>query len=160
MKHFPKHSTVADLDYVRDIHGGQLARIFEVEEGRFERKIVADPSSKDGESLFRSIEESIESGNQDRLKEIWEYIKRRRARLRRNLNPDEMKSLDQFISEQTRNNVFILPRGSLEDYLPAGYRDKDLDKLIRLVSAPDFWEQLPSPQKEELEGILAAAAKL
>ena len=44
-----------------------------------------------------------------------------------------------------------MPRGDLEDYLPAGYRSKDTQKLIELVSLDDFWDQLGPCVRDELE---------
>ena len=44
-----------------------------------------------------------------------------------------------------------MSRGDLEDYLPVGYRSKDTQKLIELVSLDDFWERLDPDVREVLE---------
>ena len=40
----------------------------------------------------------------------------------------------------------------LESYLPQGYKSKQLDKLIRLIST-DFWPHLPEFARQELSAI-------
>ena len=49
--------------------------------------------------------------------------------------------------------MYILSKGALEAYLPIGHGSKDLDKLIRLLSQDNFWEQLPLDGRAELELI-------
>ena len=45
---------------------------------------------------------------------------------------------------------------SLESYLPAGYKSKDLENLIRLVADNDFWSRLDDEPKRELAEIATA----
>ncbi len=46
-----------------------------------------------------------------------------------------------------------MSKGSLEDYLPTGYRAKDLEKLIAFIASPPFWDELPEEGKAELSEI-------
>jgi len=99
------------------------------------------------------LDEALQAGSTDNLKPLWEYLKSRHTRLRTDLNELERSALDSFIREQRTVKRFILSRGSLEAYLPVGFKDKDLEKLIRLVAEPGLWDRLPAEGKGELQEI-------
>jgi hypothetical protein len=61
--------------------------------------------------------------------------------------------VDAFVESMRAQFIFILAKGDLETYLPLGYRAKDLDKLIRLVSS-EFWPELPEFARAELTTIV------
>ncbi len=118
--------------------------------------VIENVKSRDADSLVRAIDQAIESGSWSGTQEIWTYIKSRRRQLRKDLNENEQRDLERFIEAKRAEGIFILSRGALESYLPPGHGSKELDKLIRLIGQPDFWDQLPNPGKQELESIAAA----
>ena len=65
-------------------------------------------------------------------------------------------ALDKDISDQAALGRFILRQGELEDYLPEGYRAKDLEKLISMTVEEGYWVKLPQKGRDELERILKA----
>jgi predicted ATP-dependent endonuclease of OLD family len=143
---------IADLDYVTDVSPGDLANIFAVDSKKIDEDVIANPASKDGNSLAARLDEAIQTKNVEDLTTLWTYIKRRQRKLRTDLSDPEREKLNNFIVEQRNNSVFILGRGALEDYLPQGFRSKDVDKLIKLLDG-NFWEQLPELAREELTTI-------
>jgi putative ATP-dependent endonuclease of the OLD family len=149
------YAVIADLDYVNQLGTPEIKSLFSINEKNMHADVINNPKSQDGKSLIAQIDEAITSGNMDDLQSLWEYIKGRQRKLRRDLNHEEQLLLDQFIVSQRVNNVFILSKGVLETYLPEGYRSKDLDKLIRLVNSDesDFWTLLPQFAQTELEII-------
>lgn len=84
-------------------------------------------------------------------KDTWVYIKSRHVRLKKTINEDEKIILAAFIKQQKTNGIYLLSCGDLEDYLPQGYRSKDTQKLIELVSSEDFWDKLDFDLRNELE---------
>ena len=149
---------IADLDYIREIGNESLKSLFSVSAQALKEKVIDDPTSIDGATLVARMDEAIRTGCIDDLKPLWEYVKSRQARLRTQLTESERSALDCFILELRAAKCFILSRGALEAYLPVGFKDKDLEKLIRLVADPDLWDRLPEEVKGELQDIIASIA--
>jgi putative ATP-dependent endonuclease of the OLD family len=149
------YAVIADLDYVNQLGTPEIKSLFSINEKNINADVINNPKSQDGRALIIQIDEAITSGNIDDLQNLWNYIKGRQRKLRNDLNHEEQLLLDQFIVSQRENDIFILSKGALETYLPEGYRSKDLDKLIRLVSddESDFWPLLPQLAQTELELI-------
>ena len=84
-------------------------------------------------------------------KDVWAYIKSRRVRLKDTLYEEEQCILTRFIEQKKTDRIYLLSRGDLEDYLPVGYRAKDTQKLIELVSSDNFWDQLEPDVRDELK---------
>ena len=145
-------ATIADLDYVRQIGTPELKALFSLKGRDIIDHVVNDDSSIDAQNLVARLDEAIRTADLDSLKSVWEYIKTRQQRIRRDLTAEQIKLLETFIEQMAQENIFILSKGTLEDYLPAP-KQKDLDKVIRVTTAPDFWEQLPTPVRQELEKI-------
>lgn len=144
---------IADLDYVQQIGNDALKAMFSASAQSIKQKVIDDPTSIDGKSLLERMDEAIKTGDTEDLRPLWEYIKSRQSRLQSNLTPSERSDLNSFIHEQRLLNRFILSKGSLEEYLPLGFKDKNLEKLIRLVSKTDFWNELPTDSQDELRAI-------
>jgi hypothetical protein len=132
-----------------------MKKLFHIKAEEIKRKVVDDPASFDGSSLLLTLDEAISTKDVSKLYVLWEYIKDRRSRLRVDFTADERLSVDAFICTERLNGLFILSRGALEAYLPLDCRNKDMEKVIKLTSAPDFWEKLPSEVKPELELIIS-----
>jgi putative ATP-dependent endonuclease of the OLD family len=100
------------------------------------------------------LRKGFKSGNWGDANAIWNYIKSRRRKLRIDLKADELDLLRSFLNARQAEKIYVLSRGSLEDYLPTGYKSKDLDKLIRFLSESDFWDKLPDDARGELTQIV------
>ena len=93
------------------------------------------------------------TGSWNDARETWEYIKSRRKQLRNDLTESEKEVLQDFIVGKRAERIYLLMRGSLEAYLPIGYRDKNIDKLITLIASENFWSKLPVEAQQELAEI-------
>lgn len=145
---------IADLDYLKEIGDERVKNLFAMS-ARAVKDNVIDATSTDAASLIDRIEEAIQTGRRDDLQATWEYIKARQNRMRTDLSTEEEQLVTAFIASKRASGTVVLRRGALESYLPDGYRRKDLDKLIRLCSMPDVWDQLPNAVKPELEEIIS-----
>lgn len=146
------HALIADLDYLNEVGPAELRSLFEINNKGIKDGVIRNAGSKDGEFLVERLGEAIDSGNLEDLRGLWEYIKSRKRRLRSDLSEEESEALDQFISAQREDNIFILSKGNLETYLPLGYRSKDINKLIEFVS-DDFWPSLAPEARDEIQLI-------
>lgn len=147
------YSIIADLDYIEQVGTSEVKQLFTVDKREIKRDVIDKAQSIDGETLVEAIESSICSGNWDNSKEIWEYIKSRRRMLRKELSDDEKGKLKSFIEQKRDESMYILSEGPLEAYLPVEHFSKDIDKLIKLINSSDFWANLPSPNRDEIELI-------
>jgi hypothetical protein len=145
---------ISDLDYVRELGDASVKALFAVDAKAVRQKVVDDPTSVDGRSFVDRLDEAIQTGCLEDLKILWEYVKSRQGRLRVDLSEPERSLLESFIRDQRTKNRYILSRGALEAYLPVGFKNKDLERLIRLVSEPNLWDRLPDEGKAELEEII------
>ena len=150
------HVVIADLDYVREVGDSALRALFKPAAKALKDKVVDDPTSVDAASLVAEMDNAIKTADLTALAKLWEYIKARQNRLRTDLLPEERTQLEEFLKAKQAEGVFILSLGSLEQYLPAGHAGKDLEKLIELVSEPDWWDALPADGKVELVKICEA----
>ena len=98
------------------------------------------------------VESCLASGDVAELKPLWEYIKERRLKFDSNISAEQQAKVDEFIQKKRADGVYILARGRLENYLPPGYSQKDLGKLITLLEG-DFWAQLSDAARNELSDI-------
>ncbi|WP_017967597.1 AAA family ATPase [Rhizobium leguminosarum] len=146
-----KWVVIADLDYIEQVGSGDVKKLFVVNAGEIKDDVIANVKSLDGAALAERIEEALSSGDWKDAQDLWAYIKSHRVRLRPNLDGADQAILDTFIAAKEADNMFILGRGSLENYLPEGHKSKDMGALIALVSADDFWDQLPLEPRADLE---------
>lgn len=144
---------IADLDYVREVGDSSLKDLFRPYAKALKEKVVDDPTSIDAANLISEMDNALETADITALERLWEYIKARQSRLRIDLLPEEKSRLDNFLKTKQAERVFILSLGSLENYLPTGHAGKDLEKLIELVSEPNWWDELPATGKLELQKI-------
>lgn len=144
---------VADRDYIEQIGDATVKKLFMLDAEEIKKDVIDNTKSIDGATLVQRIDNAM--GNQDwtDAKDLWDYIKSRRVRLKKTLDEQERTTLEGFIKQKKIESVYLLSRGELEDYLPAGYRAKDTQKLIELVSSDNFWEQLEIKARDELESM-------
>ena len=150
---------VADLDYIQQIADDDIKGLL-VTNAKKVREAIADPSSIDGETIVQLIDSSVAAGKWVGSTEEWERIKRLRTKLKVDLTPEKQKKIDEYLASKQSEGVFVLSKGALEAYLPAGHGRKDIDKLIELVNSSDFEQKLPSPNGTELLGIADAIEKI
>ena len=147
------HMIVADLDYIEQVGSEEIRKLFVLDKDEIKRDVIDNVKSLDGEALVDAIDDAEKNGSWEKLKEVWPYIKGRRRLLKNKLSVSEEKLLDDFLAAKTQEGIVILGRGTLEDYLPDGYRSKDLDKLIAFVNSEDFWDKLQTDVQTELRKI-------
>ena len=146
-------SIVADRDYVEQIGDESIKRLFEVDDSEIKQDVLLNNGSLDGKVLVEAIDSAIATGDWTIAGEVWEYIKRRRLRLRADLSAEDSGRLVSFLAEKEGERIFILRKGALEDYLPRGLRSKDLNKLIAFLDKDQFWEALDGDDQTYLSGM-------
>lgn len=119
--------------------------------GEIKKDVIDNIKSLDGAALVERIDKAMDAQSWADAQDVWAYIKSRRVRLKDVLDENEEAILAAFIEQKKAKGIYLLPRGDLEAYLPEGYRSKDTQKLIELVSSDDFWNQLESGVRDELE---------
>jgi putative ATP-dependent endonuclease of OLD family len=127
--------------------------LFRSDEGEIKKDVIDNVKSSDGTALVARIEEAMMTGSWNDARETWEYIKSRRKQLRNDLTESEKEVLQDFIVGKRAERIYLLMRGSLEAYLPIGYRDKNIDKLNTLIASENFWSKLPVEAQQELAEI-------
>jgi hypothetical protein len=70
------------------------------------------------------------------------------------LSKEDEGEIAGFLKSQQKQRVFILAHGALEDYLPVGFKAKDLDKLIAFLAEPNFWVKIPVDRRSEIHSVL------
>jgi len=149
-----QYALIADRDYIEQIGTGEIKELFRVNATEIKEDVIDNIKSLDGATLVARIDEAMASGIWDDAQNVWSYIKSRRVELKPHLTDDESRKLNSFIALKAQSEaVHLLKRGTLEAYLPDGYRSKDTDKLIRFVSSNTFWADLPELPRQELEEI-------
>lgn len=148
-----EHSVIADRDYLEQVGTEDVKKLFKINSSEIKKDVIENVKSKDGDALVSTIESAIESGDWGDARSVWDYIKSKRKLIPVDLDADEEKILSSEIQNLKAQRIFILRRGTLENYLPPGFKRKDIDKLIQLVASADFWERLDGDPKVELKGI-------
>jgi hypothetical protein len=147
------YSIIADLDYVEQIGTSSIKKLFVLDAKEIIKDVFKNAQSLDGQALMDRIDEALQSGNFEDAREIWNYLKSHRRKLKPEMSDKDTKFLRLFISLNANKGIFILSRGALEAYLPEGYRAKDIDKLIHFLEKPDFVKELPQYALTELGAI-------
>jgi putative ATP-dependent endonuclease of the OLD family len=148
-----KNKVIADLDYIEQIGDSGVKQLFVVNNREIKKDVIENIKSMDADKLAATIEDAITSGDWKDSQDVWEYIKSHRRKLKSDLNDKEAKALNKFIGSKIKEGLFLLGRGSLEDYLPEGLKSKDLEKLIEYVKSDDFFKKLSKEVKVELDQI-------
>jgi putative ATP-dependent endonuclease of the OLD family len=148
-----KFAIIADLDYIEQIGSSEIKELLCLNSSEIKDDVINNPKSFDADTLVARIDEAIETGNWKDASDIWKYIKSRRRRLPAALSENEQILLDKFLKNSWKNEVFILRKGALEEYLPDGCRSKNLEKLIEFVESDDFWQVIPAGGQDEIELI-------
>jgi len=145
---------ISDLDYINEVGTEEIKTLFNTNNNKVAKDVIKNPKSKDGDALVKSIENSINNNDFTELKQILDYIKSFRRKLKLNLNRDEEASLLKLIEDQKENNNYILRRGDIEDYFPTGFKTKDLVKVISLLQGEKYNNWKVSQEYSELNKII------
>jgi len=148
---------IADLDYIEQVGTADIKKLFRTDDNEIKKDVFDNIKSLDGQSFVARVEEAMSTHNWHDADELWSYIKSRRIRLRRDLSEDDEATLKTFLDEQRALGINILSAGALESYLPIGYRNKDLENLIKFLERSDYWDQLPGTGRAEIELIVETA---
>lgn len=136
---------IGDIDNINQMAQGnqEIKKLLISNNERISRLVIKNPGSIDNESLVNNLTEAINNGDIEKLKSFWEYIISFRTKIKPDLNEDEKHILLEFIESQQKKNVFILPKGEIEAYLPLGYKKKDLNKILKLTTREiyDSWKE-------------------
>lgn len=150
---------VGDLDYGVDLKAAELGNLVEIRYPAIDEKVLKDKKSGDRRALAQALRETIELGDTGTLTEVWKYIEGRFARLKEKLTVAEQAQLWGAVDELRGQNVLILGRGEIEDYLPQGARSVDgTIRLLEPVSLLEWLRGIDGDQAlEELEEIVGCA---
>lgn len=138
--------TIADFDYLKTIGNSQVKELFITDKSKIDKEIILG-DSKDSDTLLDFLDEYIneDSPNIESIKSFVDYIKSRKIKLKEPLSEQEKALLIAFINELSDKKIFILNMyglqhrvGAIEDYLPTGYKGKDLEKIIQLINYSNF----------------------
>jgi predicted ATP-dependent endonuclease of OLD family len=145
---------ISDLDYVNEVGSMEIKTLFNSNNQKIAKDVIKNPKSKDGDALVKSIGNAIATENFNELKEIWNYIKSFRRKLKLQLNAEEEAKLVKLINEQKENNNYILRKGDIEDYFPNGFKTKDLVRVIKLLQGQNYDDWKKTEEYKELYGIV------
>src|SRR5690554_1814581 len=145
---------ISDLDYVNEVGTDEIKTLFNTNNKKVAKDVIKNPKSKDGDALVKGIENSIKDKDFSELKQIWNYIKSFRRKLKLTLNTEEETSLLKLIEDQKSNNNYILRRGDIEDYFSTGFKTKDLVKVISLLQGENYTRWKGSQGFSELNTII------
>jgi len=147
------NSIIADLDFVEQVGTGEVRALFKTDDRNIGSDVIKNPKSRDGASLVSAIDNAIRSGHWKDAEDVWQYIKSRRTVLRSDLSGEDRKTLDDFINDKRLDGIYVLKIGTLESYLPEGYRSKDIGRLVELVRRDGFWNDIGGLEQSELSDI-------
>lgn len=147
-----KNYIIADFDYILQVGDENVKKLFVTDYQKIDKEIN-DKKSKDGMALSEKLEKAIESEDLTELKELFEYIKNRKIKLKVNLTEDEKTTLQNFIQGKYDEKIYLLREGEIEDYLPDGF--KSLEKVIELVKLTNFSDNFDSKKLEELNKLIS-----
>ena len=148
---------IGDFDVINDLDGSEeIKKLFKTNEEKIYKDVIKNKKSIDGKELVNQLEKSIDSCECKDLRELWEYIKylRKEIDLER-LEEKEQEKIIDFIKNKKAENIYILPKGEIEDYLPEGYKAKDVENAIKLINSPeDYNKWKETPEYKELENLI------
>lgn len=145
---------MADLDYLKQIGSSGVKALFKTSASRIKRDVLDNSSSLDGDALVKEIDNAIASGDWTDASAVWEYIKASRLSSRSDWKAEESQLVDLDIKRLAKDNIFILREGEIEDYLPSGHKQKDIETLIQFVGSASFEHDLRN--KKELDDVVDA----
>ncbi len=139
---------LADQDYLKQAGSKDIRELFVNNYIKID-SVLKDSRSTDRKTLAECLEKAIINADLETLKKIWKYINSRHIKLKDKLTDAEKQQIkDSIQTLQKDNNILILEKGELEDYLPEGF--KDLEKAPELVKSPNLKKWIKSIEKSDL----------
>ena len=153
---------VADFDYLQNIGNEDIKNLFVVDHSKIDQQVIKHKKSIDGQTLSQQLEQAINNEDIESLKNLYQYIKSRKRKIKDDLTSEESILIKEFLSQKESQDIFILRNGEIEDYLPDGH--KTLEKLISLLKDKDYLNfvvaQNYSKQRQELTKIIFSVLKI
>jgi putative ATP-dependent endonuclease of OLD family len=149
------YAFIADLDYIHEVGSKAIHKLFDTDLKAVDSNAIKNGRSSDGNTLIELLEASVKHKNFDELSKFLEYMKSFRKKLRDDLSEDEKHVLHAFIAKHQKDKQeYILEEGAIEKYFPAGYKAKDLDKVLELLSDKNFQVWQKTDQYKKLDKII------
>jgi hypothetical protein len=148
-------STIADFDYLKQVGDSGIKALFPSDKNRIARDVIANPKSRDGEKLVELFEDSIKTGRWQGTEEMWKEIVTSRLGSLGPITTAQRRAILKNISKLNAAGTHILKRGAIEDYLPAGHRSKDIDKLVGTLEKGALRAIMSPGRFSELRSIMA-----
>jgi len=148
---------IGDFDVITNLDGSEeIKGIFKTNEEKIYKDVIKNKGSKDGKELVHQLEKAVENCDCGELKELWEYIKYLRKEIDlEKLEDKEKEKINNFIESKKSENIYILSKGEIEDYLPEEYKAKDVENAIRLInSSEDYNKWKETLEYKELENLI------
>ena len=150
---------IGDIDNINQLakDNEAIKSLLMVHSKRVVKQVIKNPGSMDNEQLVNYLGEAINMGNMEELKELYEYIISFRTKIRPDISADERGVLEKFIESLYDKNIFILKEGEIESYFMDGYKQKDLDNVLKLTQG-ELYEKWRSEEGfAKLKGLVEIA---
>lgn len=147
-------AVVADRDYLRQVGGEPVRRLFTLRKNRL-AETITNPQYRDATTLVEALDRAISGTGAEaiaELRDLWSYI---RDRHRLALSSSETEPLiREEIDRLRENGIFVLSAGALEAYLPSdASRKDDLGRLIARAEANTLLDGVADARRQELLSI-------
>jgi predicted ATP-dependent endonuclease of OLD family len=133
---------IADFDYLKEVGGEEVSDLFKFGDKKL-KQTMKKKKSEDRKSLSSAIEEAI-SGQPEKLRELWPYLKTRNTLGKPDLSVEEQTLVATKIEALGRNRLHILSFGEIEDYFSMGA--DFLGTLVSLTDSKSLSEKARSQQ--------------
>ena len=97
-----RYSTIADLDYVKQIGTNGIKTLFSTDADAIKSNVIDSAESLDGTKLVQKIDDAMRTGGWEEASDLWGYIKSRHIKLISNISASEAKELSDFIESPMR----------------------------------------------------------
>lgn len=138
---------IGDLDNINQLStAAGVKALFVCNAKKVKEDVVDNPASMDGNALIEYINTAVQNGDKTELEKLWNYILSTRTKLKQHLTPSEASLLDSEVAKFEKDNIYILRDGDIEEYFPIGYKKKDLNNVLELLTDEAFkkWKELPN----------------
>lgn len=127
-------SVVADRDYLEQIGGPEVRRLFHTDVDSQVRSLLDDKKSFDRKSLVFTLKQFVVDGKKDKVLDLLSYIDDRHKALSSDLTGNEQTLIDKELEDLSFQGIELLKfgDGEIEDYLPV--RLTDIGAIVELVS--------------------------
>jgi putative ATP-dependent endonuclease of OLD family len=142
---------IADQDYLDSVIDSPIKDLFQTNYRKINSKIK-EKKSKDADGLIESLIKYLDNNDTENINSTLSYLESKYVKLRNNLSEAENERLNQYIQKLQNDKIFVLPKGSIEYYLPNGY--KALETMLALVKDENFIPWLKNNRSDELDNII------